>query len=236
MFETIFVVGVIGIIAFGALRPRLLEAYRLRRAEYIRTYKLPRGLLNKLSERRPNLTRKECALVSRGLRQYFVAYLMSGQKFVSMPSQIVDELWHEFILFTRDYEQFCKRAFGSFMHHTPAVALSENAKSNEGLRRVWWYTCKYESIDPRNPTRVPLLFALDQKFKIENGFVYHPQCDELRKRGASAVHCGGDFTSGSYDGGTEGFGETSSASGDSSGSDSGSGDSGGGCGGGGCGS
>jgi hypothetical protein len=234
MFEWIFYgVAIAGAIGFLVLRPKILEALRLRRAEFIRTYKLPRGMLNKLSQRRPNLTRKECALVSRGLRQFFVAYLMSGGKFVSMPSQIVDELWHEFILYTRDYDQFCMRAFGDFMHHTPAVALSEDAQTNEGLRRVWWYTCKYENVDPYNPTRVPLLFALDAKLKIENGFVYHPQCDELRKQGNSNVHCGGDFSASTADGGTAGFGESSS---DSSSSDGGSsGDSGGGCGGG-CGS
>jgi hypothetical protein len=231
MFDVVISIAFVGIVGAYLVRPWIVNSIRLRRAEYVRTYKLPRGLLNKLAERRPGLTRKECALVSRGLRQFFVAYLMSGRKYVSMPSQVVDELWHEFILYTRDYERFCRRAFGSFLHHTPAVALSQSAQSNEGLRRVWWYTCKYESIDPRNPTRVPLLFALDSKLKIANGFVYHPQCDELRKRTDGTVHCGGDFSSSSHDGGTAGFGETSDASGDS-----GSSDSGGGCGGGGCGS
>ncbi len=59
-----------------------------------------------------------------------------------MPSQVADDLWHEFILYTRDYDAFCRRAFGGFLHHTPAVVLSEHRKSNEGLRRVWWYCCK----------------------------------------------------------------------------------------------
>ena len=34
-------------------------------------------------------------LVSRGLRQFFLAYLMSGKRYVSMPSRVADELWHE---------------------------------------------------------------------------------------------------------------------------------------------
>ena len=134
---------------------------RLRRAEFIRTYEWPPGLLDKLSEHHPGLDRKDSALVSRGLRQFFVAYLMSGKRFVSMPSRVADDLWHEFILYTREYQSFCRRAFGSFMHHTPATVLSENRKSNAGLRRVWWYCCKYENIDAGNPTRLPLLFALD---------------------------------------------------------------------------
>jgi hypothetical protein len=37
------------------------------------------------------------------------------------PSQIVDELWHEFILHTREYGRFCETVLGRFVHHVPAV-------------------------------------------------------------------------------------------------------------------
>jgi hypothetical protein len=221
----VIVTSFIGYVILGTI---ILKLLRYRRAEFIRTYKLPRGLLRKLGEKHPALTLKECALVSRGLRQFFIAYLMSGKKLVSMPSVVADDLWHEFILYTRDYQDFCRRAFGGFLHHTPAVVLSEDKKDNEGLRRVWWHTCKYENIDPVNPTRLPLLFALDTKLKIPNGFAYHPDCEALRRGGSGAVYCGGDFASSSVDGGTAGFG------GDGGGGDGGGGDGGGGgCGGGG---
>jgi hypothetical protein len=203
---------------------------RLRRAEFIRTYRWPAGLLDRLEKHHSGFARKDSALVSQGLRQFFIAYLMSGRRYVSMPSQVVDDLWHEFILYTRDYNRFCQRAFGTFLHHTPAVVLSEHRKTNEGLRRVWWFCCKYENIDPVNPTRLPLLFALDAKLNIPNGFVYHPQCDELRRHGTAAgAYCGGDFSSSSIDGGTAGFGDTGSlGGGDAVGGDGGAGDSGGG--------
>ncbi|MEZ0209036.1 MAG: hypothetical protein ACAH17_02575 [Candidatus Paceibacterota bacterium] len=35
------------------------------------------------------------------------------------PSKEVDEAWHEFILFTRDYAGFCYQHFGLFIHHAP---------------------------------------------------------------------------------------------------------------------
>jgi hypothetical protein len=217
---------------------------RLRRAEYIRTYKLPRGLLAKLEEKYPGLTRKETALVSRGLRQFFVAYLMSGKEYVSMPSQAVDELWHEFILYTRDYQSFCRRAFGEFLHHQPAAVLRGGInQSDAGLRRVWWYTCKYENIDPARPTRLPLLFALDVKLSIPNGFRYEADCEQTRNTGAKEIHCGGDFSNPNF-GSLEGFGPrrlggksngcgAGGCGGGGSGSDGGSGCGGGGCGGGG---
>ncbi|MBK9019046.1 MAG: hypothetical protein IPL72_03215, partial [Sulfuritalea sp.] len=69
---------------------------RLARERFVRDYPLPRGLYDKLRKRRPELETKDCALIARGLRQFFLAYLQSGRKFVSMPSQAVDDLWHEF--------------------------------------------------------------------------------------------------------------------------------------------
>jgi hypothetical protein len=200
-------------------------AQRLRRAEFIRTYRWPRGLLNKLGEKHPGIGRKDAALVSRGLRQFFIAHLMSGKKYVSMPSQIADDLWHEFILYTREYQEFCKRAFGGFLHHTPATVLAPaRSQSNEGLRRVWWYACKYENIDPRNPTRLPLLFALDAKLNVKNGFRYETDCRRAREMGGAGIYCGAEFSSSGIDGGTDGFGDGGSDGGDGGG---------GGCGGGG---
>ena len=112
----------------------------LRRAEFIRAYAFPKGLYDKFAARRPELERKDFALVARGLRQFFLAYLKSGRRFVSMPSQAADDLWHEFILYTKNYEQFCAKAFGGFLHHSPAAVLTPaQQQGNEGLRRVWWH-------------------------------------------------------------------------------------------------
>lgn len=37
----------------------------------------------------------------------------------SMKSQVVDELWHSHILHTRDYANFCDKAFSHMLHHLP---------------------------------------------------------------------------------------------------------------------
>jgi hypothetical protein len=199
------------------------------RAEYIRTYNFPPGLFEKLKTKRPQIDAKEFQLIARALRQFFLTHLKSGRQFVAMPSQVVDDLWHEFILYTRHYDQFCKQAFGQFMHHTPAVVLGKNRTDNVGLRRTWWYACLEENINPRKATRLPLLFALDAKLGVADGFRYDLHCkrqDDRDKGGCSgSTHCGGDFSDSSFDGSTDGFG-------DSGGGDSGS-DGGGGCGGGG---
>jgi hypothetical protein len=41
---------------------------------------------------------------------------------------LVDEMWHAFILFTKDYTQFCVEHFGFYIHHGPTTqAQNEEA-------------------------------------------------------------------------------------------------------------
>lgn len=213
----------------GLLLVLALKLREARRAEFIRHYSFPKGLIEKLQTRRPGLAARDGQLVARALRQFFLAHLAAKRQFVSMPSQVTDDLWHEFILYTRNYEQFCQRAFGRFMHHTPAVVLGKAQQSNVGLRRTWWFCCREEHINPTTPTRLPLLFAIDAKLGIGDGFRYVPDCKALREGGDGSTFCGGDFASSSSDGGTDGFGDID-VSADAGGSGGGDG---GGCGGGG---
>jgi hypothetical protein len=209
----------------------------LRREAHIRSFTLPQGLFDRLRKHHPGLSPKDCQLVAHALRQFFLTHLKSGRRNVSMPSQVVDDLWHEFILYTRNYQAFCRRAFGRFLHHTPAVALGGGARvANAGLRRCFWFACHEEHINPRKPTRLPLLFAIDAKLGVAGGFHYLTDCSAQRAQqggdGGGAVYCGGDFADASVDGGTDGFDGSSSADGGgSAGGDSGC--SGGGCSGGG---
>jgi len=198
-----------------------------RRLRFIDDYAWPPGLIAKLQRHHPNLTPAQIERIGLGLKQFFRAYHRGGYRPVAMPSQAVDDLWHEFILYTKAYDAFCQKAFGCFLHHTPAAVLSPaQKKTNEGLRRVWWQACKEEKIDPKAPAALPLLFALDTELKIPNGYRYVPDCGSVRTVVSveySRTQCGGDFSSTSFDGTTDGLGD-----GDGSGGD---GDSGGGCGG-----
>jgi hypothetical protein len=214
-----------------------------KRERFLRESDLPAYLGTKLRLAHPGFSAKDADLVEHGLRQFFIANAKSNGKFVAMPSKIADEMWHDFILHTKAYETWCKQAFGKLLHHTPAEALSRSAERNDGLRRAWFWACKEESIDPRKPTRLPLLFALDKKLGIPGGFQYVPDCNDIAKKSSdggvgSDVYCGTSFSDGSssgsdgFAGDGEGFGGADAASGDSGGSDGG-GDGGGGCGGGG---
>ncbi len=85
-------------------------------------------------EASPRASRARTARWSRAAcGSFFLAYLMSGKRHVPMPSQVADDLWHEFILVhARLRRAFCRRAFGGFLHHTPPSCSSEHRRSNEG--------------------------------------------------------------------------------------------------------
>ncbi|MFZ2315014.1 MAG: hypothetical protein WAW86_05070 [Gammaproteobacteria bacterium] len=37
----------------------------------------------------------------------------------------IDDMWHTFLLFTKDYLSFCKQYFGRFFHHSPTTDLEK---------------------------------------------------------------------------------------------------------------
>ncbi|HSV55348.1 MAG TPA: hypothetical protein VLJ57_24710 [Burkholderiaceae bacterium] len=226
--------AVFGLVVSGLLAAALSAWERSLRRQFIRDAVIPRYLVAKLQAAHPQLKAGDAELVLRGLRQFFMAHLRSGGKFVAMPSRAVDTAWHEFILHTKAYQGWCNVAFGAMLHHTPAEVLGRDPKRNDGLRRSWYWACKEESIDPRKPARLPLLFALDRKFAIPGGFSYVPDCSAINRAGSSGDHCGtsfGESSDGAGDAG--GFGGSESSSSGDGGSDGGSGCGGGGCGGGG---
>ena len=227
--------GVIALVAAGLVLVGSLQAWEASaRRQFIREASLPGFLIGKLRAAHPQLQERDAELVLRGLRQFFMAHLRSNRKFVAMPSKVVDTAWHEFILHTQGYQRWCAAAFGGLLHHSPAEVLGRDARRNDGLRRSWYWACKEESIDPRAPTRLPLLFALDAKFGVPGGFQYVPDCQAIDRQSGSDAHCGTSFSdSGGGAGDAGGFGGSESSGGDGGSSGDGGSGCGGGCGGGG---
>ena len=236
LFNTHFFTIALSIVLYLVVHVALKAWENSARRQFVREASLPPFLGAKLRQAYPQLEARDTDLVLRGLRQFFMAHLRSDRRFVAMPSKLVDAAWHEFILHTKAYQQWCDAAFGGMLHHSPAEVLGRSAQRNDGLRRTWFWACKEESINPRQPARLPLLFALDAKFGVEGGYCYVPDCRDIDRQSSSGTQCGSDF--GRSDGGSGdagGFGGSDSTSGtDGSSGSSGSdgGDGGSGCGGG----
>ena len=156
-----------------------LYTYRARRhLKYIQRYEFPAGLRQKFHAEYPALSDDQLEGVFAALRQYFFICAQVPGKMVSMPSRIVDDAWHNFILFTRDYDEFCRHAFKNFFHHTPAEAMSGAVELNDDIRLAWALACKYEGINTRHPKSLPKLFAIDRELRMKDGFYYLLNADD----------------------------------------------------------
>jgi len=47
----------------------------------------------------------------------------------------IDDMWHSFLLFTKDYTDFCHQYFGGFIHHTPTTE-AEKAKRRNNQQEI----------------------------------------------------------------------------------------------------
>lgn len=203
---------------------------RLSRESFVDHYAFPRGVRERVHRRYPHLSDDELDLVFEALREYFHLCRKAGRRLLAMPSQVVDVAWHEFILFTRNYEAFCRRALGRFLHHTPTEAMSSPTMASDGIRRTWRLACRRAGIDPLAATAVPLLFAIDDRLAIADGFRYALDCSLPAAAGgstaycASHIGCGGGCGSGCSGSGCSGGGGSSGDGGDGGGCGGGGGD------------
>lgn len=163
---------------------------RNQRLKFIENYRFKSSLGQKVKNKYPHLTDEDVDLVLMALREYFYICHKAKKKMVAMPSQVVDVAWHEFILFTRAYELFCKKSFGYFLHHTPTEAMKSPTLAQEGIKRAWRIACYKHDIDPKLPTHLPLIFAIDSKLGIEDGFKYSLNCKSKSSPG-SGDYCAG---------------------------------------------
>ena len=53
---------------------------------------------------------------------------MVGEAFV------IDEMWHVFLLFSRDYAEFCSRYFPEFVHHVPKPSTELSSPDDPSWR------------------------------------------------------------------------------------------------------
>ncbi len=167
-------IGLMTIILFIGLSIRSIK--RAGRLKYIKNYTFHPAIKEKLKNKHPGLTDKQLELVFSGLRDYFHIFNQANGLMLSMPSRVIDDAWHEFILFSRAYDLFCRKAFGRFLHHTPAVVIKKPNQLRGGIKNTWRLACRKAQIDPKKPMFLPLLFAIDAELAIPDGFRYSLNC------------------------------------------------------------
>ena len=74
-----------------------------------------------------DLTEANASLLFDDVKKFLFLSAIAGTSL--RPSRIIDEGWHRFILFTRDYDEFCQSYFGHFIHHQPDVKATDKASA-----------------------------------------------------------------------------------------------------------
>lgn len=247
-FVAVGVLGsIIAIVTAMALARRRARRLRASRLAFIRDYAFPSELRRRINQQHPEWTFAQIDRVLDGLREYFTACLhaQSGRalaKSLGMPSRAVDDAWHAFIVMTRDYEAFCRSAFGRYLHHTPEAQMK--VPMQDALANTLHFVRGGRAAPGAAlagavaaGAAIPLLFALDRELGLANGHLYGDQdiADlEQHRRALLASQAGSDGAGGDSGGdashGGHGHGGEGGHGGDGGGSCGGGGGCGGGCG------
>jgi hypothetical protein len=201
MTPSLVAVAVAAVVVALVLAAAVNGRRRAARERYIDDYRFPPGLGQRVRKRYPHLTDQQLDLVFRALRDYFHLCRKAGRRLLAMPSQVVDVAWHEFILYTRNYQAFCRQALGRFLHHTPTEAMPDRTHAGDAIRRTWRLACLRERLDPRAATALPLLFAIDRELGITDGFHYVLNCTHMVAAANANSYCASHIGCGSGCGG-----------------------------------
>lgn len=77
---------------------------------------------------RQNLDEKLAASMVKGLAQFLVV-LAAHRKELSPPT-LIDTAWHEALIDTKHYAEFCEEFFGVFLHHHPPHGIEDIRPEN----------------------------------------------------------------------------------------------------------
>ena len=94
---------------------------------FIVAYEFPPHIERGVRRKHPQLTDDEWVTVESGLREWLVCCAWRGGATLAMPSRIVDDAWHQFLLDSVSYVDFCRQAYGEYLHHIPDEGVPSDA-------------------------------------------------------------------------------------------------------------
>jgi len=172
----VVVVTLTGFTIWSSLRKRQTDRTRV---AYINAYQFPATLRGKLALKHANLNSEQLDLVFRALRQYFQACREAGavkrSRSVGMPSKVVDDVWHDFMLISREYTAFCNKAFGGYLHHAPDAEMKVSMPIALGNTLQAIKARKGTATGVAMLGGIPLLFGIHSALAVEGGFEHDVQ-------------------------------------------------------------
>ncbi|MEX3983693.1 hypothetical protein AB4Y45_32445 [Paraburkholderia sp. EG287A] len=165
----------------------------------LHAYEFPQVVRDVFRRENPHLSTGQQDLAFKGLKEYFMLMLLEQQSgrraSLGMPSVLVDDAWHAFVLCTRQYEEFCLKFFGQMVHHMPDPSsrpgvLDENSDFSVGTENTWNAYRRGVRKFPAYFSAVadmPLLFGLDTYIGLSTGWLWTPSALNALDRQAALV-------------------------------------------------
>ena len=183
-----------------------LSGSTLRTLEKLWVYEFPKEITRRLKKKFPfnSMSDREIGICIEEFKK-FIAIMVIGKKEkkgVAMTSNVIDEVWHEFVLFTLDYHAFGELIDIPYIHHTPNTKtfsfgprasnfFFETYKKYFGeMHPIWQFTIQEEVLDGINSGNSHAMTALMFKTKIDGRIdaIHHTTRQILvKKKGSSPL-------------------------------------------------
>ena len=102
-----------------------LSAKTIQSLDKLQKYDIPSGVIERIKPKElfNKMTDAQIKDIVNEFKKFMaiVVINLETDKRVEMVSELVDEVWHTFILFTNEYRKFCDTLVGEYIHHEPNV-------------------------------------------------------------------------------------------------------------------
>ncbi|MET8862803.1 hypothetical protein ABZW11_07580 [Nonomuraea sp. NPDC004580] len=103
-------------------------------------------LIERLVKRRVAGTAEQAEALFLEAKKYIVLTQIDHSMLWQMYSLRVDEAWHDFILFTGQYMEFCHRYFGQYVHHRPSNAPDPDPEPSRPVASFGDFCARYAEL------------------------------------------------------------------------------------------
>lgn len=76
-------------------------------------------------------TKKQALTACAQYKNYLFLLKKYRHQYLLPPSTDIDEVWHNHILHTKEYIEFCNHAFGEYLHHSPGHGESAKERNKK---------------------------------------------------------------------------------------------------------
>ncbi|TDY16778.1 hypothetical protein B0G81_7888 [Paraburkholderia sp. BL6665CI2N2] len=102
-------------------------------------------LIDKLVKERIVDSPEEGESLFAEVKKFLILSYVDSDVTWNMYSVRIDEAWHQFVLFTRQYTDFCRRYFGEYVHHIPSGPLEPLGHATRRPSTFEAFRARYES-------------------------------------------------------------------------------------------